>query len=93
MYVIHKPGDWRCTVHNFECPNCGRCFTSPIDLQNHMQLNHTQLSGLSLVSEAGSEIEKLLLESNDSFESPVFVVNKRIQQNLNVEDLENDSDN
>ena len=45
-----------------------------------------------MVSDAGSEIEKLLLESNDSFESPVFVVNKRIQQNLNVEDLENNSD-
>ena len=57
-------------------------------------MNHTQLSSLSLVSEAGSKIERLLQEENenDTFSSPVFVVSKRIKQHLNLKDLENYSD-
>ena len=96
LHLIHKPGDSRCSSQNFECPNCGSFFTSPGDLQSHMELNHTQLSSLSLVSEASSEIERLLQEEddneNDSFSSPVFAVSKRIKQNINLRDLENFSD-
>ena len=96
LHLIHKPGDNRCSSQNFECPNCGSFFTSPGDLQSQMELNHTQLSSLSLVSEASSEIERLLQEEddneNDSFSSPVFAESKRIKQNINLRDLENFSD-
>ena len=81
LHVIHKPDDIRCTVQNFECPNCGKTFASPSELQEHIGMNHTQEPSLSLLSEAGSEIERLLAEENETFSS-VLHISKRTRQNL-----------
>ena len=46
---------------------------------------------MSLLSEAGSEIDRLLVEENETF-SPVVHVNKRIRQHLNNVDFGSNSD-
>ena len=91
LHVVYKPNDIRCTGQSFECPNCGKTFASPTELQEHIGFNHTQERSLSLLSEAGSEIERLLVEENETF-SPVLHVSKRIRQNLKNVDFGSNSD-
>ena len=90
LHVVCKPNDIRCTGQSFECPNCGKTYASPTKLQEQIGFNHTQERTLSLLSEAGSEIERLL-EEHDTF-SPLLDVRKGIRQNLKNVDFGSNSD-
>ena len=89
---VHKHGDFRCISQQFECPSCGKTFAKPSELQEHM-LNHTQESSLTLLSQAGSEFERLLMEEGNVSQSvtetleelgivQLPIVGKRIRQNF-----------
>ena len=54
MHRVHKTGDKRCTNSAFECPSCSKLFSTPKELQVHIERHHPQESSLSLISEASS---------------------------------------
>ena len=101
---IHKPGDSRCVAQSFECPSCGKKFKTSSDIEAHM-LNHTQETSLTLVSQAGSELERLLAEETElEISSNVTetleefgikqlpYIGKRRKHNLNELDIDENGD-
>ena len=54
---------------SFQCPNCGKKLDTGSELQSHIEIEHTQVSSLTLCSTVSSEYEKLLVEETDNFDS------------------------
>ena len=66
---VHKPRDKRCPIQVFECPNCGKTLDTGSELQSHIEIEHTQVSSLTLCSKVSSEYVKNLVDETDNFES------------------------
>ena len=99
---VHKHGDVRCVRQQFECPSCENTFATPSELQAHV-LNHTQDPSLSLVSQAGSEYERLLIEESNVAQdvsetledlgiTQLPIVSKRKRQNFDDIDIDENGD-
>ena len=54
---------------SFECPNCGKTLDTGSELQSHIEIEHTQVSSLTLCSKVSSEYVKNLVDETDNFES------------------------
>jgi hypothetical protein len=55
MHRVHKTGDIRWISSGFECPSCGKYFTTATSLSKHVEEQHAQISSLSLISENSND--------------------------------------
>ena len=55
---VHKPRVKRCPIQVFECPNWGKTLDTGSELQSHIEIEHTQVSSLTLCSKVSSEYVK-----------------------------------
>ena len=51
---VHKLRDKRCPIQVFECPICGKTLDTGSELQSHIDIEHTQVSSLTLCSKVSS---------------------------------------
>ena len=52
---------------SFQCPNCGKTLDTGSELQSHIEIEHTQVSSLTLCSTVSSQYEKRLVDETDNF--------------------------